>query len=389
MPTEIAFDMLPVGYTAAAARPPEKVPVRYTEFLSSEDGQEFIRRLEGYPSAVLARLPTTARVNPSQVDHLLAVIRRDRTATVYVNELYLTVATKIGRDIRYGERVFKDDIIDIHDVDPGVPLPADAGLVFVFSVGWRKGMFYDLGPLLPDPSPRPFDPRAAFGHCYAHVLFQERFSITEGEWDALCASKWFPFVGLGNETIKQMLNHLREGWDLDDLTDGVVTEVQGKLPAFIRAWKRHPSFVGHMGILDRAAERFAARDFISCTGLLFPRIEGILRSNHAAGGAPDKPSQENLCMSAVRANAGRGRCLLLPRMFERYLREVYFASFDPKDASIDVSRNSIGHGVAAPSAFTAQAAVVGLLVIHQLFHCFELPSRNVTNEEGRRDEAAT
>jgi hypothetical protein len=88
-------------------------------------------------------------------------------------------------------------------------------------------------------------------------------------------------------------------------------------------------------ILDRAAERFGARDFISCTGLLFPRIEGVLRSNHASSGSPDKPSQGNLCTSAVRANAGRSGCLLLPRMFEGYLREVYFSAFDPKDTSID------------------------------------------------------
>jgi len=63
-------------------------------------------------------------------------------------------------------------------------------------------------------------------------------------------------------------------------------------------------------------------------------------------------------------------------MFERYLREVYFAAFDPKDTSIDVSRNSVGHGVAASTSFSARAATIGFLVVHQLFHCFEPPSQN-------------
>ncbi len=263
-------------------------------------------------------------------------------------------------------------------MDTSVSIPTDAGVVLVFSVGWRKVLFYDFGPFLPDSPPRLFDLRAAIGHCYAHVSFQERFSITEEEWSTLCASKWFPFVGLGNETIKKMLNHLRAGWDLDDLTD----QVQGKLPAFLSSWKRHPFFVGHTEILDRAAERFGAKDFVSCTGLLFPRIEGVLRSNHAFSGSPDKPSQESLCSSAVRVTAGRSGCLLLPKMFEKYLREVYFAAFDPTDTSIDVSRNSVGHGVASPSSFSAKAAAIGVLVVNQLFHCFEPPSQKVGEAEG-------
>jgi hypothetical protein len=195
----------------------------------------------------------------------------------------------------------------------------------------------------------------------------------ETEWEALFKAKWFPFAGLANETIARMLAHLRAGWDLADLTDQVVEEVRGKAPSFLGLWKRYPAFTGHIPIFEKAIERFLAGDYVSCTALVFPRIEGIMRTHHAAIDT-SRPNQDNLCASAVRANADRDRCLLLPNRFERYLQEVYFASFDPKDTSIHVSRNSVGHGVADPADFSEKAAMIGLLVVQQLCYSFQPPS---------------
>jgi hypothetical protein len=376
MPHEITFDTLPMGHAAESVRNATRVRVRTTEFLSTEDGQEFIRRLERMPMEILGMVAAQGRIiPPSQVDHLLAIIRPDRTATVYVNELQQVVETRVARSVEAGQPLFKNDIVDITRFDfDGVNVPPDAGLVLVFSVGWRKAYFYDLTPLHKEGGPRPYDVGSAFGQMYAHVLFQERFSILDTEWEALFKAKWFPFAGLANETIGRMLTHLRAGWPLDDLTHQVAEEVRGKLPAFLDLWRKHPAFANHMPIFERAAERFLAGDHVSCTGLVFPRIEGIMRSNHAAAGATGKLSQENLCSSAVRANADRDRCLLLPHRFHRYLQEVYFASFNPADPRSDVSRNSVGHGVADPADFSEKAAVIGLLVVQQLCYSSEAPS---------------
>jgi hypothetical protein len=373
MPHEITLVSLPIGICTETQRGGDQIMVRSREFLSSEDGQEFIRRLEAVTGAYLDRLPHSALVRPSQVDHLLAIIRRDRTATVYVNELTPSINTRVGRRIERGEPVAKDDIVDICELDLEVPIPPDTGIVFVFSVGWRKGLFYDFSPLT-DGSLRDFEPRHAFGYFYSRVLFQERFSISETEWDGLLAAKWFPFAGLTNGTIEKMLAHLRSGRNLDELTDLIVADMKTRLPGFLSSWNNHPAFTSHLLILERATERFLDGDYISCTSLLFPRIEGLLRTYHASMGSTDSAKQANLCASAVQANANRAGCLLLPKMFERYLSQVYFAAFDPKDVDIEVSRNSVSHGTASQAAFNAKAAVTGLLVTHQLFLSFEAPT---------------
>jgi hypothetical protein len=376
MPHEISFEMVPLGHSAEAAREATTVKVCMTAFLSSEDGQEFIRRLEGFPTELLSKLPPNRRVNPSQADHIVAVIRRDKSATVYVNELDIILGTVIGRSIGKGEYVSKNDIVDIATMEfNGVTVPDDAGVVVVFSVGWRKGLFYDFSPLHPKENIlRTAQLPGLLGQCYAHVSFQERFSILESEWDALFKSKWFPFAGLRNEMIDELLSHIRAGWNPDDLTTKIAEEIKSKLPGWVEAWRSHPAFANHLKTLEKVGDHFQKGDYLSASGLLFPRIEGLLRSNHAAMGSAAKPSQKNLPGTAVQARSGRRACLLLPHKFEQYLSEVYFASFEPAAARIEISRNSVGHGVASEDEFNEKAAVIGLLVAQQLLYCFERPS---------------
>jgi hypothetical protein len=210
MPHEITLNGLPAGYTITAAKSGELTQIQTMGFTSSEDGEDFITRLEGLPDDLLCRLPPEQRVSPSQVDHLLAIIRRDHTATVYVNELLFAVQVRAGRTVKPGQPVGKNEIADILALKmfPRVMNPADAGVMFLLSVGWRKGLFYDLTPLTPGAEgachPRAFDLGAALGQIYAQLLFQERFSIREAEWDALFAGRWFPFAALPHKMIEDM-----------------------------------------------------------------------------------------------------------------------------------------------------------------------------------------
>ena len=103
MPDEVQFEMLPAGHAAAAARKAdERVEVIMREFTSSEDGDIFVGRLEGFPAELIGMLPPDARVNPSSVDHILAVVRRDRTATGYVHELVMRAEVRVKRAFEAG-----------------------------------------------------------------------------------------------------------------------------------------------------------------------------------------------------------------------------------------------------------------------------------------------
>ncbi len=371
MPYEIKFEHPPAGHAVQAAKKGETATIQFLEFTSTEDGQHFIRRLEGVPAEILRRLSDQVQVPPSQVDSLLAIIRKDGSATIFLNELPQIVSVRFSRATKRGDAVDKNDIVDIAELRLGdVDIPADCSVVLLFSVGWRKGYFYDFGPTGADAIPRSYDCAKVFGQCYTNVLFQERLSIADDEWEAFFKSKWFPFSGLKHDTTEKFIEYVRAGWDPDELTERVIEEVNGYVDRFLESWSRHPVFKPHLAVLRRAIEHFQNDDYLSCAGLLYPRIEGIMRG-HADSNGGGSTGQCELADAAVASKTGNPTCLLLPRKFNEYLKDVYFATFTPGDEDIGASRNSVSHGVAAPDRLDAKAAVIGILVAHQLFYCCE------------------
>ena len=366
MPFEINIEKPPVGYALFSGKEGDKFPIVFREFTSTEDGQYFIQRLEGM-SYVLQNLPSL--IKPSQIDNMLVIYHSNGRVTAYVNELEQRLFIRFAGPIEAGTSITKDDIADVERLEIGVQIPDDVGFSFVFSIGWRKGLFYDFGPVgLPEPQIRQYDVTRALGQSFCHVLFQERFSISDAEWNALFATKWFPFVGLRNETIETLINHIRSDWDPDEMINNIVSEINENVQQMLDSWRTHSSLARHLPILERAIDRFQNDDHVSCTGLLFPRIEGILRTHHSSSGSENRPSPSNLSKSAVAAKIQNEESLLLPHRFREYLENVYFKDFDPDVPDIDISRHSIAHGVANASNFNSKSAAISILIIHQLFY---------------------
>ena len=124
---------VPAGYAVTSGRSGEDVMIQIREFTSTEDGQHFIQRLEGIPNKILQLLPSP--IHPSQVDHMLAVCRRDGKADVHVNTLELRALLRTAMPVEAGADVMKNDIADVERLELGVSIPDIAGLVIVFSVG--------------------------------------------------------------------------------------------------------------------------------------------------------------------------------------------------------------------------------------------------------------
>lgn len=372
MPYTIKFDHPPAGISVSAARDGEMVLVQQIEFTSTEDGQVFIDRLEGIVNDLLTTLRPQRTFRPSEVDHLLAIIEKDGKTTVYVNEIPQLVSIRINRPCQKGEAIARNDIVDFGKFClTGIAIPEDAGILYLFSVGWRKGLFFDLSPIGPTVAVREYDCETLFGRLHGYVMFQERFAIAEDVWCKLFAFKWFPFAGIKNDLIGELLSYIRSNWNPDDLTDRICDDIKTKLTGFLDTWDKSGVFSPHMEIIRRAAERFLADDFISCSGLLYPRIEGLLRSHLMNVQPSSKVTQATLSESPIESLRNNFQSLLMPHKFQEYLASVYFASFNPNDTDIGISRNSVGHGVASPSEFSKKSALIAILVVQQLYYCIE------------------
>lgn len=369
MPIQITFEDLPVGYALVSAKPGEMAKVCTTEFCSSEDGDHFIRRLEGIPSIILEKLPSEIRVHPSTVDHLLAVIRQDKTATIYINELKIFGLMQTKRDVKEGDPIFSNDIADLIAIRfDDVDIPADAGVVFLFSAGWRKGLFFDLAPIrLQSEGLRAYDLSIALGQFYAYLMFQEFFRISESSWSRFFSQGWFPFISLRTETIQELVNYANAEWNLDELLSKISEEVKLGLPSWYENWKKGNHFFDHCSVLGVAVDRFLASDYISAVSILYPRIEGVMRSYHVAA-TPNAPQTKTGLVESSLSSidpALRPHALLLPEKFRVYMTDVYFSNFDPKSPK-GLSRNTVAHGVAPEDEYSEKAAIIGFLILQQL-----------------------
>ena len=183
MPHKVILKDIPAGYALTNAVGGDMIDVARTEFTSSEDGSLFISRLEGIPRMLLSLIPDFTPGSESAIDHMLAIIHPDKTAIIYVNELEFIASARIKRDVKKGEIITLDDILDIERISiKNVTVGLDEAMVFVFSCGWRKGLFFDLRPLPPSGIKRDYDFESTFAFYNSYLqlsacLFAYRSSL--------------------------------------------------------------------------------------------------------------------------------------------------------------------------------------------------------------------
>ncbi len=129
----------------------ENVQIRTQELVGPKEPQ-LLDRLEQIDRALFAKIPGIPP--PSLIDHLLVIIRPDLSGTAYVNELRIQATVRVNRDVEAGTPVYPRDITEITSVDLGVHVPLDNAVIVVRSSGWRRSLFFDLGPLIPEHGPR-------------------------------------------------------------------------------------------------------------------------------------------------------------------------------------------------------------------------------------------
>jgi hypothetical protein len=374
MPFNIVLDELPAGYSISSVKKGNNATVITREFTSSEDGDLFISRLDGIPSHLInlaAKSVSNLNISFSVIDHLLAVINKDKTSTVYINEIPLQSIISLKKaGVNAGEIIYHDDIAEILRVKFGeIEIPNDSGILFLFSVGWRKGLFFDFNPLVrEDFSSRGYDLEVLLGQYLSYLTFQDLFKISEEVWENIINQKWFPFISLKKATIEKIVFYASEEWNLDNLINLVSDDLTSHLPMAVKRWEANALFKEHFPFFKLAVERYLEKDYVSTGSILFPRIEGLLRTKHSTVNSSEKATQTNLVNSLVNAlpDEQKSYNFLLPLKFQQYLSEVFFRNFDP-NLTVEISRNSVSHGVAPFSEFNLKSATIALLIVDQLY----------------------
>ena len=370
MPYQIKYERPPAGYAASSSRKGEKnVQVVYREFLTSEDGMLLIKRLEGFATQVINMIYEESQIGPSCVDHMLVHFDQHGRGLAYINELDISAKARLKKSVDKGDALYRDDIVGYEEIRfQGVDVPDDHAVMVILSSGWRKLLYFDFGTIHSEVSGRNYDLWSMLGNLYNYLMFQEVLSLSSDSWELLISNGWFPFVGIGSKNFDSLMAWLREGSSGDEVLPAVYSELTERLPGMLKAWQASEIFEDHVPFLTSAVNRFKEEDWISCNSILYPRIEGVLRALAKTTNSPNYGQSELSSATQKLAGERLGELSrILPHKFNDYLRDVYFKNFNPENP-VELSRHSVGHGVAPADSFNQKAATIGMLIVEQIFY---------------------
>jgi hypothetical protein len=356
------------GFVPHAVAPDQTFGMCVAGFFTTDDGPQFYSKLEAIQNLVLAPF-LEAGGFVSTIDRLLVVIS-DSTASVYINEFDLQLKVVSRRDAEAGEKVYWRDIGGVGALRfPNIDIPQSAALIFYFSVGWRRGLYFNLMPLQGEPLG---EIDRVLGEYYDRLRFSDLYAIPGDLWPVIFDTGWFPFMNLIGGTFESMPDFMLRGilaaWE-DELAKKFDAT---RLRALIESWKGVDAFSAHLPFAERAAERYAAGDYVSAISILWPRIEGALR--HLYLGPEPKPGQKKLLANVreIMEKKAAAPNSYLPGLFEQYLLLFYFRDFSINEDRVELGRHALAHGVTKAEEYDQRRTIQGFLILDQIAHYAKL-----------------
>lgn len=372
---ELFLDRIPSGFSLTTADPNETVEVASKAFLTDSNGSIFYAVLDSFTELFLGQFIEKGN-RVSTIDNCLVLLGKSGNARVYVNDLNYLVKTVVKTDINRGDFISRSDIAGISEFLPvDVEISKDEAVFLFFSVGWRRGLFFDLEPLVANASLESLGFELA-GY-YEYLIFTDIFSVNDEVWQSLFELGWFPFVSIVNETFSRLLARIKDKQSTE-LTEGLLIDSVkvNDLKNIVDKYTKISSLAYHSRIVEAAVERYLSGDYVSSINCSYPRIEGILQLDIVQ--TPERLGQKKLVEKMEQRlgeQAGTPN-LFLPKLFKNYLSIFYFRDFVISTKDFKISRHSIGHGVSNPEDYSQKTALIGLLILDQLTYYAQHISRS-------------
>ena len=192
------------------------------------------------------------------------------------------------------------------------------------------------------------------------------YSATEQQWQRLLAWGWFPFIGLTHADRTDLLALAKFDRYMSPILEQFCRNFCQDLKGRMECWGRHDFLAQQSSFLTLAASHFRKADYVSCISVLYPRIEGVMRSLFAEENPSAEAQADSRSIVTNLVENQLAHSVLLPNRFEMYLRRVYFRGFNLSRGDTALSRNSHAHGVSNIGDYDLIRAAVGFMIIDQV-----------------------
>lgn len=366
---EIEINGSLTGFALDAGRGGKDVRVAQRHFFTAYDGEIFYTILDEISKMFLRDWMLREKKKVSSIDNSLIFIGADNKAKVYINVPALADLISKGK-IERGSVVTTEDIADIRKINfPGIQIESNSGVIYIFSQGWMRGLYFDFMPIQPQSTYKTGDLESLFASLHSYLLFPEVYRIEPQVREQMFNSGWFPFIRILGWRFKKIYEAIKYDFLLEEEAIKVVESFDDKsIRKMLDAWMTKDLFRKHETFIKKGIEEFIERDYISAIHILYPRIEGLMRYIYL--GEKEKPILMRLVdkLTTITKEKSVNYNLYFPDDFSDYLKQFYFSSFDLDKGEIDLSRHSLAHGVARVEDFSKIGAFQAILILDQIFY---------------------
>ena len=358
------------GVSASAARAGEKVTLWTRLAITSEE--RIFHRVAQNLARIIEHCAAQEgkNVSISRAHTVLAVMRKDNSAELWVDTAAVNLNIILKRDAKAGQAIFESDIVDVTGMDfPAVEIGATDRVICLFREGWRFGLLFDFNP---DDSFDRAAMRGALGMLYRTMRYRHLYdALTEKPiFQRLVAAGWFPFAEIITSEFNDLLSECEAGFELGEPEKKLIESFdKARLEAVFNRWMLKPHFARKEDLLRAAVDAFLARQPIPTIKIVLTEIEGVLAEAYKAVHRK-RPKLKTLLAFAVQSakdKTGAPDTLMFPEAFAEYLQEYTFAEFDPDGPAPKAgSRHAVGHGAADTQSYTQARALQAILTLDQL-----------------------
>lgn len=366
------------GVTIENANPGEMVKVLTRAMVTSDDPEFFV-----YIDALSSFYLNKAKILTGGVYQFLVLIHEDLSADLYVNEYSLVIEVRSKKDLKQGEAVMQQDIADIRRLRfPDIKIVETDKVVSCFKVGWRFGLFFDLGPRRSTGAiaAEKLDIEGmsySLGTLYRYLSFYHVYRSLEsgGMFEEMMRDGWFPFVEILSEEYKELTRTYQDKFNFEGRIGVIVDKFNNdRINKIVGRWWGKGAFASKKALIEAGVSAYLQRTpegTINCIKNLCTEIEGILRLIYqdAVGMKGDVKSADLIdhIIEKGRQKSGHEYSLLLAEPFLKYLKEVVFVKFNVAAGQVELSRHTACHGVAPTTEYTRARALQMILILDQIF----------------------
>lgn len=351
------------------------------------DTPEFYKHMEELTKIYFSAefLEKTQRTVDS-MHRFLILVHSDLSADIYVNDFQVVTTVRLKRDIEnfeVGALIWHSDIADMHELDfPDIDIQDTDSVICCLKVGWKFLLYFnfvdsgrrtDLASMQTD-----------LGRLHRYLRFQDVYRTLEAKacFQDMMDDGWFPFVEILGKDYKELAAAYQNERSAPDNTVRTLLDSfdESRIKGMTEKWWGNHLFRKKRKLLQAGINAFLRRpesDYISCIKNLYSEIDGILRFHYfQETGKSSKIGQKQLIPHLIetgKRTAKSDDSLIFPKEFLTYLTDHVFVNFNLETGSVELSRHSSSHGVAAAEDYTEDKALQALLILDQIYFFLPLP----------------